>query len=136
MEVDSASRIKAVEELLSKLTAANESLTQDRDRECKKAKLLEQELLNVRKQSDELRRYQQIANGSSAEKTRHQKELQDAAELNNELREEVASLKAERAQQKTKSNGTNIIREVLWVLLGDGSCLLRFRGYSLHQSFT
>lgn len=51
-------KVKVLEELCSKLTAANESVTQDRDREAKKAKLLERELLALRASTEELRKIQ------------------------------------------------------------------------------
>lgn len=94
MDTDSATRIKAVEELLSKLTAANESLTQDRDREQKKAKLLEQELLSLRKSTEELRKA--LGAGGADDRSFEVEALEvvvrDLKGENRELREKVAKV--------------------------------------------
>ncbi|CAD7936289.1 unnamed protein product [Amoebophrya sp. A25] len=72
-------RLRSLDDLVAKLTAANEGVSQDRDREAKKAKLLERELLALRASTEELRK---VAGEQKTSST----EASDVAQLRRELK--------------------------------------------------
>ncbi|CAD7957915.1 unnamed protein product [Amoebophrya sp. A120] len=109
-----AEEARTLRELVSKLTAANESMTQDRDREAKKAKLLERELLALRASTEQLRQYQgmqiqqdeqlaQLLREKTEECEQLRRELQESrgtsAQLDLQLREALARLQIAQQEQ-------------------------------------